>query len=131
MRGAMTEGRFIVFEMGGYALTNPGKPAGVFTATKATLSHESIAQRWVVHNLVDGGNTFTISSARDGRYIGSHTALVNSETGAETYTVGFAAGKGYSLQKENGKYVTVDENGAVQIGEDVTYFRGYSVTYAS
>ncbi|TVY36356.1 Non-hemolytic phospholipase C [Lachnellula subtilissima] len=131
MRGALTEGRYIVFEMGGYALTNPGKPAGVFTATKATSQHESIAQRWVVYNLVDGGNTFTVSSARDGRYIGSHTGLVDSETGAETYTVGFVAGKGYSLQKENGKYVTIDGNGAVQVVGNVTYYKGYSVTYAS
>ncbi|TVY18056.1 Non-hemolytic phospholipase C [Lachnellula arida] len=131
MRGALTEGRYIVFEMGGYALTNPRKPAGVFTVTKATSQHESIAQRWVVHNLVDGGNTFTISSAMDGRYFGSHTALVGNATGAETYTVGFAAGKGYSLQKENGKYLTVDENGAVQIVVDVTYFKGYSVMYAN
>jgi phospholipase C len=128
MRGALTEGRYIVFELGGYALTNTGKPAGDFIATKATAQHEGIAQRWVVH---DGGNTFTISSAKDGKYIVSHTGLIDSGNGAETYTVGFAAGKGYSLQNENGKYVTVDENGAVQITGDVGYFKAYSVTYAS
>ncbi|KAE8443036.1 hypothetical protein EG329_002430 [Mollisiaceae sp. DMI_Dod_QoI] len=131
MRGALTEGRYIVFETGGYALTNAGKPATDFTATKATSTHNDISQRWVVHSLVDGGNTFTISSAKDGRYIGSHTGLIDNSSGAETYTVSFAAGKGYALQKENGKYVTVDASGTVQIYSDVSYFSAYSVTYSS
>jgi phospholipase C len=129
MRGALTEGRYVVFELGGCALTNSN--SSDITATKATSKHEGITQRWVVHSLADGGNNFTISSAKDGRYIGSHTGLIDSSSGAQTYTVGFAAGQGYSLQKENGKYVTIDGNGAVQITSDVTYFKAYSVTYAS
>jgi len=129
MRGSLTEGRYIVLELGGYALTNPG--TSDITATKATSKHDGIAQRWVVHSLTDGGNTFTISSAKDGRYIGSHTGLIDSSNGAQTYTVGFAAGKGYLLQKENGKYLTIDGNGAVQITSDFTYFKAYSVTYTS
>ncbi len=131
MRGALTEGRYIVFELGGYAITNAGKPATDFTATKATSTHSDIAQRWVVHALTTGGNTFTISSAKDGRYIGAHTGLIDNSSGAEVYTIAFVAGKGYALQKENGKYVTVDGNGNVQITSDVTYFKAYSVTYSS
>ena len=131
MRGALTEGRYIVFESGGYALTNPGKPATDFTATKSTATHSSISQRWVVHSLAAGGDTFLISSAADGRYIGSHTGLVDSAHGAETYTVSFAAGRGYALQKENGRFVTVDGGGNVQIAGDATYFGAFSVTYAS
>jgi len=129
MRGALTEGRYIVFELGAYALTNPG--TSDITASAATSAHDSIIQRWVVHSLADGGNTFTISSAKDGRYIGSHTALINSASGAQTYTVGFKAGEGYSLKKENGKYLTVDGDGTVQISSTETYFRAYSVTYSS
>ena len=131
MRGALTEGRYIVFELGGYALTNTGKPATDFTASKATSTHNSISQRWVAHSLVDGGNTFTISSAKDGRYIGSHTGLIDSSSGAETYTVSYVASKGYALQKENGKYVTIDENGSVQITSTATYFKAFSVTYST
>lgn len=131
MRGALTEGRYIVFEYGGYALTNAGKPATDFTATKATSSHSDVGQRWVVHALTTGGNKFTISSARDGRYIGVHTRLVDNDSGAETYTVGFQAGEGYALQKEDGEYITVDGSGIVKIMSDVAYFKAYSVTYSS
>lgn len=76
----------------------------------------------------DAGSTFFISSAKDGRYIGSHTSPVNHVTGAETYTIGFAPGKGHSLQKENGKYVTVDGSGEAQITSSVVDFGVYSVT---
>lgn len=131
MRGALTEGRYLVFELGGYAVTNTGKPSRDFTASKSTSNHESISQRWVVHSLADGVNTFTISSAVDGRYIGSHTGLIDSSSRAETYTVDFAAGKGYSLKKENGKYVTIDGTGSIQITSETTYFQTFSVTYSS
>ena len=131
MRGALTEGRYIVFELGGFALTNTGKPATDFTASKATSAHSSITQRWVVHSLVDGGSTFTISSAKDGRYVGAHTGLIDNSSGAEIYTVSYAASEGYALQKENGKYVTIDGNGNVQISNTASYFQAYSVTYSS
>ncbi|RDL29995.1 uncharacterized protein BP5553_10622 [Venustampulla echinocandica] len=131
MRGSVTEGRYIVFELSGYALTNPGKSAGSLIGTKATVKHEDIAQRWVVHSLVQGGNSFTISSAEDGRYIGVHTELIGSSKGAETYTLEFVHSKGYSLQKEDGKYVMVDSDGQVQITSDAAYWRAYSVTYSS
>jgi len=128
VRGALTEGRFLTFELGGYALTNGGGDG--FTATKVSAGHGDVAQWWVVHALDvdDAGSTFNISSAKDGRYIGSHTSLVNYVTGAEIYNIGFAAGQGYSLQKENGDYVTVDGNGEVQITNKVVYFGVFSVT---
>ncbi|KAH8814853.1 phosphoesterase family-domain-containing protein [Xylogone sp. PMI_703] len=134
MRGHLTEGRYIVFELGGYALTNTGKPSNDFTATKATDAHESINQRWIVHSLVDTGsqtaNTFTISSALDGRWFASHTSLSTSSKGAEVYTIDYIASKGYSLQKQNGKYLTIDSKGTVQITSVKTYFSAYSVTYS-
>jgi phospholipase C len=128
VRGALTEGRYLTFELGGYALMNAG--GDDFTATKSSAGHGGVSQRWVVHALDadDAGDTFYISSAKDGRYIGSHTSLVDHATGAETYTIGFVAGKGYALQKENGDYVTVDRNGEVQITSDVVYFEVFSVT---
>lgn len=131
MRGALTEGRYLVFELSGYAITNTGKPAKDITASRSTLRREDISQRWIVHSLADGGNVFTISSAVDGRYIGSHTGLIDSSSGAESYTVDFLAGKGYSLKKENGKFVTIDGMGNIQIIGEVTYFQAFSVTYFS
>ena len=131
MRGALTEGRYIVFELNGWALTNPGKPATDFTASKATSGHGNISQRWVVHQQDEDGAQFTISSAKDGRYIGSHTGLIDSSSGAQKYTISFQAGKGYALQKENGKFVTVDAKGGVQIAGTASYFQAFSVTYSS
>ncbi|KAH8802981.1 phosphoesterase family-domain-containing protein [Xylogone sp. PMI_703] len=134
MRGFLTEGRYIVFEYGGFALSNQGKPSNDFAATAATSSHEDIHQRWVVHYVQDNGgqvpSTFIISSAFDGRYIGAHTGLSTGIKGAETYTVNFAPSKGYSLQKENGKYLTIDAHGTVQITSQETFFKAYSVTYS-
>jgi len=131
MRGALTEGRYIVFELNGWALTNAGKPATDFTASKATSGHEDISQRWVVHQQDDDEAQFIISSAKDGRYIGSHTGLIDSSSGAQKYTISFQAGKGYALQKENGKFVTVDAKGGVQIAGTASYFQAFSVTYSN
>lgn len=135
MRGLLTEGRYIVFEYGGYALSNQGKPSNDFAATKATAAHNDVHQRWIVNYLQDNGgqvaSTFTIKSAFDGRYIGEHTGLSNSAKGAETYTINFSPSKGYSLQKENGKYLTIDTHGTVQITPDETFFKAYSVTYSN
>jgi phospholipase C len=131
MRGELTEGRYVVFELDGYAITNSGQPSRDITASKATSKHNNINQRWVVHQVTEGGNTFTISSAKDGRYIGSHTGLINSSSGAETYTVSFLAGQGYALKKENGKFLTIDNKGTVQITSQATYFKAFSVTYST
>jgi phospholipase C len=118
-------------EFGGFALTNTGSPATDFTTSIVTPTRNSIIQRWIVHSQTDDGNTFTISSAKDGRYIGSHTSLINNDSGAEVYTISYAAGQGYALKKENGKYLTVDETGTVQITSTVTYFEVFSAIYSS
>lgn len=52
VRGRLTEGRFLVLEMDGAALTNPGPPtdrvAVAVTLTPATPDHAAAAQRWIV-----------------------------------------------------------------------------------
>jgi phospholipase C len=134
MRGLLTEGRYIVFEYGGFALSNQGKPSNDFAATRATAAHNDIHQRWIVNVLQDNGgqvaSTFTISSAFDQRYIGEHTGMSTGGSGAETYTISYAPSQGYSLQKENGKYLTIDKHGHVQITSEQTFFTAYSVTYS-
>lgn len=139
LRGYLTEGRYLVFEMNGFALTNPSLTATDFTATKATSGHEDKKQRWVIHQTggtaVDGGaggGTFTISSALDGRYAKSHTSLGTGVSGAETYTIAdLGNGQGYTLVKENGKYLTIDNNGVIDIIGTPMGFYIYSVTYQS
>jgi phospholipase C len=137
VRGYLTEGRYLVFEMNGFALTNPG--SSDITGTKSTADHRNKAQRWIVHAIGgtatgggEGSGSFIISSAADGRYIASHTSLSKSSSGAETYTVtDLGNGKGYSLMKENGKYLSIGADGVIGIHETPSGFQVYSVTYHS
>ncbi|KAN0098311.1 PLC-E protein [Hyaloscypha variabilis] len=138
VRGYLTEGRYLVFEMNGYALTNPSSTATDFTATPATSTHLDKTQRWVLHakggTATDGGvgaGTFMVTSALDGRYIKSHTSLGKGVSGAETYTIAdLGNGLGYNLVKENGKYLTINSDGVIDItGTTPVGFQVYSVTY--
>jgi phospholipase C len=139
VRGYLTEGRYLTFELNGYALTNAGSSATDITATFVTSDHSSINQRWVVHatggSAVEGGEgagTFLISSAVDGRYVADHTSLSTARSGAETYTIEVLGNVGgYSLMKENGKYLTVDGNGTLGIYGQVSGWKLFSVTYQS
>jgi phospholipase C len=138
VRGYLTEGRYLVFEMNGYALTNPSPSATDFIATAATATHSDKHQRWVVHatggTATTGGagaGTFTLSSALDGRYVKSHTSLGTGVSGAETYTIAdLGNGQGYTLVKENGKYLSIDNTGVIDIvGTAPVGFQVFSVTY--
>ena len=138
VQGYLTEGRFLVLEQGGYAITNPGGSDIVLSA--ATNGHEQKSQRWVVH--ATGGaptvggqgatsGQYIFSSAADGRYLADHTSLSQSSSGAETYTINFLGnGQGYSLQKENGKYLNV-KDGEIYISSDISGWQIYSVSYLS
>lgn len=109
--GYLTEGRWLVFEQGGYVTTNTGSGASDITLTTATANHEIRTHRWVIHAQggapTDGGQinygTYFLASAVDGRYLASHTSLSKSVNGAETYKISFLGnGRGYSLQKRMG-----------------------------
>ena len=124
--------------MNGYALTNPSTTAAHFNATPATSTHSAKTQRWVLHatggTATEGGagaGTFTVSSALDGRYVKSHTSLGKGVSGAEIYTIAdLGNGLGYTLVSVNGKYLTIDSSGVVNItGTTSVGFQVYSVTY--
>ena len=125
IRGALTEGRYLVFEMEGVALTNSG--SGNVTISPVTAKHESLEQRWVVHVEEVGSNKFKITSAVDGQYLKSQGVL-SSEVGG-LYTVIFEAGKGYALQNKCGKYLVAGAEG-VEYSREIKYWKTYSVTYA-
>ena len=137
VRGYLTEGRYLAIEMNGYALTNAGRNATDVSASKATPGHESPNQRWVVHAIggsaTDGGGgtgTFAITSALDGRYLAAHTAFSKARAHAETYSIAdLGNGAGYTLGKENGKFLTVDADGAVVVTSKAAAFQVFSVTY--
>ncbi|TVY16834.1 Phospholipase C 3 [Lachnellula arida] len=139
VRGYLTEGRYLVFEMNGYAVT-AGPNATDITGTEATSDHRGKNQRWVVHATGgtatgggQGSGTFVLSSAADGRFLADHTSLARDRSGAETYTIAdMGNGKGYSLMKENGKYLSISTNGTIDIvSGGAEGFQVFSVTYQS
>lgn len=69
VRGQLTEGRYLTFEMYNFGLTNvQGKFAGISLASK---NHDDARQRWIVHTVggPGAGNEFYIQSAFDKQYI--------------------------------------------------------------
>jgi hypothetical protein len=57
-----------------------------------------------------------LTSAVDGRYIADHTSLDMLHSGAETYKItDLGDGKGYSLMKENGKFLGIGSDGTINI----------------
>ncbi|KAJ5167325.1 phosphoesterase family-domain-containing protein [Penicillium canariense] len=135
--GYLTEGRYLVAEKGGSALTNSGKRDYV-TVTPATKNHESKSQRWIIHYTEDQeSEIFTISSALDGRWLGARGVLLDSDQAqdAEPVRITFLGnGLGYTVQYVNGnQYVDVDHLGSLQIAtQDQSPDQGfklYSVTY--
>ncbi|RDL41464.1 putative Non-hemolytic phospholipase C [Venustampulla echinocandica] len=99
VRGSLTEGRYITFEMNGFALTNAGWSAMHVTSTPTSPRHDSVYQRWVAHLVGDaGGDLFVLRSAFDWRYISRSQQLTDFVDMAEVFRiVDLGAGKGYAL----------------------------------
>ncbi|KAK1092609.1 hypothetical protein LTR48_004005 [Friedmanniomyces endolithicus] len=126
VRGQLTEGRYLTFEMNGFALTTAN---GKLTATKATANHDSKTQRFVIHQ---NGSKYAITSALDSTSVlgpgpmrpGGYNAA------AATFAItDLGNGNGYSLKASNGQYLTVGAHGQVSYGHDQCGFSVYSVTY--
>lgn len=135
--GYLTEGRYLVAEKGGSALTNSGKRNYV-TVSRATEDHESINQRWVIHYTEDEeSEIFTISSALDGRWLGAHGALLDKDQAshAEPVRITFLGnGLGYAVQYVNGnQFIDVGTLGQLNIANHHRFpdqgFKLFSVTY--
>lgn len=129
MRGYLTEGRWLVFESNGYALTNPGDKNNQFSATPATSDHETIAQRWVVHEQSAEGTKFTISSAVDGMFFSHRRKGTHDASDAAVYDVKYIGNSQYTLQNQDGDYINIEAGGKLQFGRQPTPYKIWSVTY--
>lgn len=134
--GALTEGRYLTFEMNGYALTNPSsdaKATGSVSASKATSTHGSKNQRWIIHYANDTQNgIFQVSSALDGRFIGKNGSLVPASkqaASAANFNITFSSGNGYSVEYD-GEYLTIGTNGKlITSTKSAAGIQIYSVSY--
>jgi len=126
VRGNLTEGRYLVFEMNGYALTNSRDS---LSSSKATPQHNTKSQRWVGQQITAGSPQFTFSSAVDRKYIGSDGQLVTSSNSAIVVSVtDLGNGKGLAISSSAG-YLTIDKTGKISWGKSAVGFSTYSVTY--
>jgi phospholipase C len=127
VRGALTEGRFLVFELNGFALTNCN---GELVTSKASAKHDSKAQRWVVHQSAPGSTQFQVSSAVDGKYVTAEGTCDAAAAKAVSVTVtDLGNGKGYDLNVSGAGYLSVDMNGKIGWSSTAIGFGLFSVTY--
>ncbi|CAG8385481.1 unnamed protein product [Penicillium salamii] len=134
--GYLTEGRYLVFEKDGLAITNTGK-TDKLTTSPATSRHNDKPQRWIIHyNENEESQVFTISSALDGRWIGSNGALLpkSQSAGAAQVHISFLGpSQGYTLQFAGPKqYIDIDGQGVLSVrsrGADVA--SGYKIVSVS
>lgn len=132
VRGYLTEGRYLVLEKAGAALTSNPKHWPLATSRAFEL-HNSKAQRWVLY--YHGGEEsglFLMSSALDGRWLGARGQMhiSNAKDSAEPMRIKFLGnGKGYHLQyAKTGEYIDIDHVGKLML-RDSWHLppRGYTI----
>jgi hypothetical protein len=102
--------------MNGYALTNLAK--GDLTATASTANHETLNQRWILHQPDSQANKFDVSSVVNGKYIAG--LIINR----------LLDGTGYSLSL-NGVYLSIDTTGSIAKSSQPAGFQIFSVSYST
>nr|POE72047.1 non-hemolytic phospholipase c [Quercus suber] len=114
VRGQLTEGRYLVFESSGYALSSAN---GVLSTSTSTAKHDTKSQRFVIHSV--RSNKFSLTGAADSKSVGTYTVT------------DLGNGQGYTLQGSNGQYVSITGAGQVTTSSTATKFQVFSVTYAN
>lgn len=118
VRGALTEGRYLTFEMNGYALTNEGTNDRNLAIRKATPMHEDIHQRWILYGVkAQGKHTFNIKSALDSSYISANQTLTRSRDHADVFTINdLGNGNGYALSVFMSTSLAIDNKSELKKG---------------
>ncbi|KAL3608885.1 hypothetical protein FPOAC2_03896 [Fusarium poae] len=128
VRGLLTEGRTLVFEASGQALSVTSN--GQVTLTKATKMHDNVPQGWVLHAMDIGGNDFTISSAQNSLYLCPNLKLCKGPGSATVFIVDFKPSKGHSFKdKESGQYLVSSAKKQLDWQETQSFWKTFSVTY--
>ena len=128
-RGDLTEGRFLVFETNGRALSHSGHYLG---SSKACDQHNGDDQLFVIHwqGSAPRDNRFKISTpGKHPRYIASNLKFTSNPKKAAVFEiVDLGNGKGYTVtEHRSNKKLTISENGSVKRANYAT-FSIFSVT---
>ncbi|KAG9664115.1 phosphoesterase-domain-containing protein, partial [Aureobasidium melanogenum] len=130
VRGQLTEGRFLVFEKNGFALASPSFGSSSLTATRASPIHDIVAQRWILHQLKQGGNQFTLESVSTSKCAAGLSNMSPCSQTAPITINDLGNGQGHTLQVSNGEYLSINKNGKVVLTSKVDGFQLFSVTYS-
>lgn len=115
IRGQLTEGRYLTIESGAIALAVVGD---VLAIQPASEEHDDEAQRWIVHSQDNNyGNTFTLQSVLDDRYVCKDGRLCTSSVDAQVFTIRFTPSEGYTIQDKSSKKVM-----SARKGDTVPFF---------
>ncbi|QIW99400.1 hypothetical protein AMS68_004918 [Peltaster fructicola] len=122
VRGQLTEGRYLVFELNGRGLA---VVEGKLSSAAACPEHSEKSQRFVAHQ--HSSNKFSLTSAVDGKVV---VAPGESASNATVFMINdLSSGKGHSLQNSVGQYLTIGYNGEVAFQQQVAGFKLFSVSY--
>ncbi|PHH92491.1 hypothetical protein CDD83_7128 [Cordyceps sp. RAO-2017] len=141
VRGQLTEGRYLTFEMGGQALSN--MDGRVVDVSDSTERHDAIRQRWILHAVGNSPNRFLIQSALDRKYIsgvptkGSLTSdvsqaqafdIVYNPSGA-TYSLSIGGRTDGFVRMSSQRFLSPQTSRVDWDGPGTSWFRIYSVSY--
>ncbi|GJJ06185.1 hypothetical protein Clacol_000374 [Clathrus columnatus] len=138
VRGALTEGRFLVFESGNSALTLDTKNEEL-TVGAAVPTHDTPLNRFVLHATANPpATTFNIQffETIDGKtnFINSKFKATTSIQDAAVFNItDLGNSKGYTIQEvSGGGFVSISGNGkSLSVGKEATAFTVISVTKSS
>jgi phospholipase C len=133
VRGALTEGRFLVFESNGHALAvdAESKALGV---SPAVPSHDSDTHRFILHATAPPpATTFNIQFAGSpsSGFVDPNLKLTASIHNAAVFNItDLSFGKGYIVQQvSNGKFVSLSASKtSVQVADQAQTFNIFAVT---
>ncbi|KOS22471.1 Non-hemolytic phospholipase C [Escovopsis weberi] len=127
-RGTLTEGRYLVIEADGLALT---QLAGLATGlAPATRRHELVEQRWIVHHEVRGETDFRISTAAGDLWICALGLLCEDRDQALVLRIEFTASRGYTMQvRGSSRFVALGADDEWAEEDEAQYWKIFSVSY--
>jgi phospholipase C len=126
VRGLLTEGRNLVLESSGFAISAAGHAVSLRHSTK---NHDDIHQGWILHAVAVGGNKFTVSSAANGLFICNNLKLCKDSKSASVLSVEFKPSHGHSLKCASGRYLAIGKNKKLSWEKLQAFWNVFSVTY--